>query len=372
MLDCYGYSYAMIPLHVGVNAGHTVLTRQGLTVVAIVNANSTVNSISILSLTSNSRAVAIMINRTIPIDRSLVFDDSNNNNEVNITLDNSAMITDSLIKRATMEDKPIYNLAISVEFLGTNYFGWQRQKEVLGVQAVLEAAISKVANEPVEVIAAGRTDSGVHASNMMAHFVTHAYRPTRNWLRGINSLLPADIALRWIQPMPADFHARFKAIARRYRYITLNQASRPAILNHQVTHVYDPLDLEAMQHAALDIAGTHDFTSYRAAACQSNQPVRTVSHAKLFNHGAFIIFDIQADGFLHHMVRNIMGTLHAIGRHELQPTDFLDILAQKDRTIAPPTASGDGLYFIKAYYPPNFESLLPIEPLTPIWLNLPE
>jgi len=278
---------------------------------------------------------------------------------------------DELIQH-TDEDTPTYTLAIAIEFLGTHYYGWQRQKEVLGVQQVLETAISKVANETVEVVAAGRTDSGVHASNMVAHFVTRAYRPTRNWLRGVNSLLPDDIALRWIQPMPSDFHARFKAIARRYRYVTLNQDTRPAILNHQVTHVHQPLDLAAMQKAAADIVGTHDFTSFRAAACQSNQPVRTISHAKLFAHGAFIVFDIQADGFLHHMVRNLMGTLYAIGRHELQPDDLLAILAQKDRTIAPPTAAGDGLYFIKAYYPEEYESLLPKEPLTPIWLNLPD
>jgi tRNA pseudouridine38-40 synthase len=278
---------------------------------------------------------------------------------------------DELIQH-TDEDTPTYTLAIAIEFLGTHYYGWQRQKEVLGVQQVLEAAISKVANETVEVVAAGRTDSGVHASNMVAHFVTRAYRPTRNWLRGVNSLLPDDIALRWIQPMPSDFHARFKAIARRYRYVTLNQDTRPAILNHQVTHIHQPLDLAAMQKAAADIVGTHDFTSFRAAACQSNQPVRTISHAKLFAHGAFIVFDIQADGFLHHMVRNLMGTLYAIGRHELQPDDLLAILAQKDRTIAPPTAAGDGLYFIKAYYPEEYESLLPKEPLTPIWLNLPD
>ena len=270
-----------------------------------------------------------------------------------------------------IETEPTYTLAIAIEFLGTHYHGWQRQREVLGVQEALETAIGKVANEPVEVIAAGRTDASVHASNMIAHFTTHAYRPTHNWLRGVNSLLPDDIALRWIQPMPVDFHARFGAIARRYRYITLNQAQRPAILNHQVTHIYEPLDLGAMQQAAADIVGTHDFSSYRAAACQSNQPVRTVSHANLFAHGQFIVFDIQADGFLHHMVRNLMGTLYAIGRHELEPADFLNILHKKDRTIAPPTASGDGLYFINAYYPERFQSLLPNAPLTPVWLNLP-
>ena len=277
----------------------------------------------------------------------------------------------SEINSIEAQTPPTYTLAIAIEFLGTNYHGWQRQREVLGVQAALETAISKVANETVEVIAAGRTDASVHASNMIAHFTTYAYRLPNNWLRGVNSLLPDDIALRWIQPMPDDFHARFAAIARRYRYITLNQAQRPAILNHQVTQIYEPLDLAAMQLAAADIVGTHDFSSYRAAACQSNQPVRTVSHARLFAHGQFIVFDIQADGFLHHMVRNLMGTLYAIGRHELEPVDFLNILAKKDRTIAPPTASGDGLYFINAYYPKRFQQLLPDAPLTPVWLNLP-
>ena len=278
----------------------------------------------------------------------------------------------SEINSIEAQTTPTYTLAIAIEFLGTNYHGWQRQREVLGVQAALETAISKVANETVEVIAAGRTDASVHASNMIAHFTTYAYRPPNNWLRGVNSLLPDDIVLRWIQPMPDDFHARFAAIARRYRYITLNQAQRPAILNHQVTHIHEPLDLKAMQLAASDIVGTHDFSSYRAAACQSNQPVRHISHAKLFAHGQFIVFDIQADGFLHHMVRNLMGTLYAIGKHELEPADFLNILAKKDRTIAPPTASGDGLYFINAYYPKRFQQLLPDAPLTPVWLNLPD
>ena len=272
----------------------------------------------------------------------------------------------------TAPAQPTFTLAIGIEFLGTQYHGWQRQREVLGVQEALETAIGKIANEPVEVIAAGRTDSSVHAGNMIAHFVTHAYRPIHNWLRGINSLLPDDIAVRWIQPMPAEFHARFGAIARRYRYITLNQPQRPALLNHQVTHIHEPLDLVAMQKAAAYITGTHDFSSYRAAACQSNQPIRHVSHARLFQHGVFIVFDIQADGFLHHMVRNLMGTLYAIGKHDLQPVDFLNILAKKDRTIAPPTASGDGLYFINAYYPDTYQQLLPKVPLTPIWLNLPD
>ena len=277
------------------------------------------------------------------------------------TADQHELVTDTLD-----QEKPTYTLAIAIEFLGTQYYGWQRQKEVLGVQQVLETAISKVANETIEVVAAGRTDSGVHASNMIAHFVTHAYRPTRNWLRGINSLLPDDIALRWIQPMPADFHARFKAIARRYRYVTLNQASRPAILNHQVTHIHDPLDLQAMQLAANDIVGTHDFTSFRAAACQSNQPIRTVSHAKLFAHGAFIVFDIQADGFLHHMVRNIVGSLVEVGAGNQSENWMAELLAAKDRNLAAATAKAEGLYLVAVDYPEKFA--LPKVTLGPLFL----
>lgn len=275
----------------------------------------------------------------------------------------------------TANDKtqyPIQTYAIGIEFIGTHYRGWQRQQEVLCVQQVLEETLSKIANHPIEVIAAGRTDAGVHASNMTAHFTTHAQRPIYNWLRGANSILPDDIALRWMQPMPDDFHARFAAIARRYRYITLNQPQRPAILRHQVTHIYQPLNLAAMQAAAAYLVGTHDFSSFRAAACQSNQPVRTVSHAHLFQHGEFIVFDIQADGFLHHMVRNLMGTLFAIGQGDLPKDGLRALMEQKDRTLAPPTASADGLYFINAYYPDRFQSLLPSLPLTPLWLNLPE
>ena len=166
--------------------------------------------------------------------------------------------------------------AISIEFIGTRYRGWQRQQEVDSIQQHVEAALSKIANEPIEVIAAGRTDAGVHASNMIAHFQTTATRQPYNWLRAANSLLPDDIAVRWIQVMPTEFHARFSAIARRYRYITLNHPFRPAILNQQITHEYAPLNVQLMQQAATYLEGTHDFTSFRAASCQSNQPVRHV------------------------------------------------------------------------------------------------
>lgn len=277
----------------------------------------------------------------------------------------------SLIDEKPIEKtKTVY--AIAIEFVGTHYRGWQRQKEVLCVQEVLENAISQIANEPIEVIAAGRTDAGVHASHMIAHFITHANRPAYNWLRGANSLLPDDIAVKWIHAMPTDFHARFRAIARRYCYVFINQPQRPAILNHQVTHIHQPLDMLKMQTACKDIVGTHDFTSFRAAACQSNQPVRTVSHARLYQKGQLSILDIQADGFLHHMVRNLMGSLFAIGAGNLPLDGIAKLLTIKDRTQAPATAAAAGLYFINAYYPPVYQNQLPESGITPIWLHLPD
>lgn len=262
--------------------------------------------------------------------------------------------------------------AIAIEFIGTNYRGWQRQKEVLCVQEVVENVISQIANEPIEVVAAGRTDAGVHASHMIAHFSTQANRPAYNWLRGANSLLPDDIAIKWIQAMPAEFHARFRAIARRYCYVFINQPQRPAILKHQVTHIHQPLDRLKMQTACKDIVGTHDFTSFRAAACQSNQPVRTVKHAQFYQQGQLSILDIQADGFLHHMVRNLMGSLFAIGAGSLPVDGIKQLIAMQDRTKAPATAAADGLYFINAYYPEHYQKQFPESCITPVWLHLPE
>lgn len=265
-----------------------------------------------------------------------------------------------------------FTYAIGLEFIGTAYRGWQRQQEVICIQQVVEEAIGYIANEPIEVVASGRTDAGVHAGNMVAHFQTRAKRPLYGWFRGINSLLPNDITLRWIQPMPTEFHARFSAIARRYRYVTLCQPYPPALLYGQVTHLTKQLDITAMQKATDCLVGQHDFSSFRAAACQSRQPVRCVSHAKLFCHGAFIVFDIQADGFLHHMVRNLMGALFAIGQGEL-PTDAIEtLITAKDRTQAPATAAADGLYFIDAIYPPHLQQHLPNMDKTPVWLGLPQ
>ncbi|CAG2155655.1 unnamed protein product [Oppiella nova] len=192
---------------------------------------------------------------------------------------------------------------------------WQTQQPgVRSIQETMENVLSKIADEPIILHGAGRTDAGVHATNMVAHFDTNAIRPIRGWLMGSNSQLPKDISIQWIKEMDNDFHARFKAKARRYRYVVYQSANRPALLHKQVTHAYYPLDVDKMIEAAQKFQGTHNFESFRAAACQSNQPVRHVKHCRLIRHGNYLVLDIQADGFLHHMVRNIMGCLLEIGQ----------------------------------------------------------
>ena len=261
--------------------------------------------------------------------------------------------------------------AIGIEFCGTQYRGWQTQQAgVVSVQETLEQVLSKIANEPIIVHGAGRTDTGVHATNMVAHFDTNAIRPEYGWMMGANSQLPKDIALQWIKPMDENFHARFQATARRYRYVIYNAPFRPALLHKQVTHIYEPLDNKKMIAAAEKFTGTHNFESFRAASCQSKQPIRHVKHCRLFEHGRYLVLDIQADGFLHHMVRNIVGCLLEIGQglYEIEHIDM--IFAAEDRKAAGITAPPDGLYFIHADYPAQFE--LPKTPLGPQWLNLPE
>ena len=261
--------------------------------------------------------------------------------------------------------------AIGIEFCGTQYRGWQTQQAgVASVQETIEKVLSKIANAPVLLHGAGRTDAGVPATNMGGHFDTEAVRPERGWLMGANSQLPKDISIQWIKCMDESFHARFKAIARRYRYVVYNAPHRPALLHKQVTHIYQALNAEKMIAAAAKFEGTHNFESFRAAACQSNQPVRHVKHCRLFKHGRYLVLDIQADGFLHHMVRNIMGCLLEIGQglYEIEHIDTM--FAAQDRKAAGITAPPDGLYFIQAYYPEEFD--LPQPPLGPQWLNLPE
>lgn len=257
-------------------------------------------------------------------------------------------------------------IALGVEYDGSAYYGWQRQKDVVSVQGVLEKALSKIANEPITVQCAGRTDSGVHGTGQVVHFDTQAKRSDRGWTLGLNSYLPDDIAIRWVKVVPDDFHARFSASARRYRYIICNTALRPAILAKGLSHYYQPLDARLMAQGAEYLIGIHDFTSYRALHCQAHSAKREIKHLEVSRQGQYIIVDIKANGFLHHMVRNIVGTLIKIGEGSEQPEYTLDVLHAKDRAKAPAMAKAGGLYLVEVDYPSEFG--LPVMPCGPLFI----
>ncbi|EKE83838.1 tRNA pseudouridine(38-40) synthase TruA [Idiomarina xiamenensis] len=257
-------------------------------------------------------------------------------------------------------------IALGIEYDGSRYYGWQRQREVISVQEVLEQALSKVADETVNVTCAGRTDAGVHATGQVVHFEVSQARRDAAWTMGVNSNMPADVAVRWACPVSDQFDARFSASARRYRYLIHNSQYRPAILGNGVTHHHRPLDVERMQAAAPALLGENDFSSFRAAQCQSNTPWRCVHHLRVQRYADFIVVDIAANAFLHHMVRNIVGSLMVIGRGE-QPVAWLaEVLAAKDRNVAAATAKADGLYLVDVTYPQQFK--LPKGRIGPLWL----
>lgn len=246
-------------------------------------------------------------------------------------------------------------VALGVEYLGSAYSGWQRQSHSSSVQACVEQALSVIANQAVSVFCSGRTDSGVHGLGQVISFTTDVKRPAKAWVLGGNAHLPDDICILWAQAMPEDFHARFSAVSRRYRYVILNRPIRPAVLSGQVTWVKEPLDEAAMNRATACLIGEQNFTSFRASSCQSPTPMRNVLSAQVFRHGDYVVFEVTANAFLHHMVRNLAGSLIEIGRGN-QPEEWLDwLLTQQDRKLAAATASPDGLYFMQANYPERFQ-----------------
>lgn len=257
-------------------------------------------------------------------------------------------------------------IALGVEYDGSHYYGWQRQNEVRSVQERLERALSQVANEPISVFCAGRTDAGVHATGQVVHFETTAHRKDAAWTMGVNTHLPSDIAVRWVKNVSNDFHARFSATARRYRYVIFNHRYRPAILSAGVTHFHYPLDAERMHQAAQCLLGENDFTSFRAVQCQSRTPWRNVKHVKVSRYGDYVVVDIKANAFVHHMVRNIVGSLLEIGCGHQDVTWMAELLALKDRTKAAATAKANGLYLVAVDYPESFE--LPKPAMGPLFL----
>jgi tRNA pseudouridine38-40 synthase len=245
-------------------------------------------------------------------------------------------------------------MVLGVEYDGSGFYGWQWQTEQRNIQQVLEQALSQIANHPVTVQCAGRTDTGVHALEQVVHFDTTAIRDTHAWLMGGNSHLPSDVRITWVQQAVGDFHARYSAVARFYRYIILNRPIKSALLRQQVTWCPALLDVEKMHQAAQALLGQHDFSSFRAQGCQSKSPCRRIYFIDVYRDGDRVIMDVSANAFLHHMVRNIAGVLMAIGMGK-QPVEWTqELLRVKNRKSGGVTAPPDGLYLGAVYYPKHY------------------
>lgn len=245
-------------------------------------------------------------------------------------------------------------IALGIEYDGTAYNGWQRQRTGDGVQERLETALSKVANETVEVVCAGRTDAGVHATGQVVHFDSASERSRRGWLLGANTNLPDDVAVTWAQPVSDDFHARFSATSRSYRYIIRNCLVRSALDRHRAWWIYAPLDAAAMHEAAQALAGRHDFSAFRAAGCQASTAVREIQSIAVTQEGEKIYLDVTANAFLQHMVRNIVGTLAAVGAGDLDGNALPAILASRDRKEGGVAAPPHGLTLVCVSYPDDY------------------
>lgn len=246
-------------------------------------------------------------------------------------------------------------IALTLEYDGSGFCGWQSQAGGGAVQDALESALSLVADAPIRVVCAGRTDAGVHAIGQVVHFDTAALRPDTAWVRGVNSHLPASVAVRWAQSVPDDFHARFSATGRRYRYVLLNRGERPGLMAKRVGWFHRPLDADAMRAAAGLLLGEHDFSAFRAVECQAKSPVKTLRRADVTRHGDLLVFDFEASAFLHHMVRNIVGALVYVGKGAHPPEWVGELLAGRDRARAAPTFEACGLYFAGVDYDPVWQ-----------------
>lgn len=246
-------------------------------------------------------------------------------------------------------------IALGLEYQGQHFHGWQKQPNLPTIQGALENALFQITGEKILTTAAGRTDAGVHAIQQIVHFENEAHRPLSAWIRGVNSHLPRDISVLWAKAMPSDFHARFSATARSYRYFLLNRPTPPALFNQQIGWVFQPLDLKAMQEAAAFFLGTHDFSAFRAAGCDAQSPIKTMTKAEISAQNGIVIFDFSANAFLLHQVRNCVGALVEIGKGKAAPDFVNKLLQQRDRRVAPPTFSPHGLYFLSPSYPAAFQ-----------------
>ncbi len=249
----------------------------------------------------------------------------------------------------------LIRMAMGIEYDGSAFHGWQLQDGARSVQGEVEAAVSRVADQPIRIHCAGRTDRGVHALEQVIHFDTQAQRPDRSWMLGTNVNLPPDVAVVWARPVDPAFHARFSATARHYRYRILCRGTRSPLNRDRAVWLHQDLDVERMRAAALPLVGEHDFSSFRAQGCQAKSPVRRIHYCDLDQEGELLELRIGANGFLHHMVRNIAGVLVAIGRGEAEVGWIGDLLAIRDRTRGGLTAPPQGLFFVRADYPESFD-----------------
>jgi tRNA pseudouridine38-40 synthase len=259
----------------------------------------------------------------------------------------------------------ISRYALTVEYDGSQFNGWQVQTGVPTVQGALEAALSRVADEPVRVTGAGRTDAGVHATGQIAHFDSSSPRSLRSWLKGANTFLPHGVSILSVLPVNCNFHARFSATGRAYRYVIFNRPVAPTFLRSRVTWEYRPIDVARMQAASVFLIGRHDFNAYRAVACQSESSIRDLRRLRVSTSGQWVWVDAEAGSFLQHMVRNIVGVLLAVGAGEKEPVWVREVLNSRDRTSGGVTAPPDGLYFVRASYPAPYQ--LPTVPECRFW-----
>ncbi|HEY8355552.1 MAG TPA: tRNA pseudouridine(38-40) synthase TruA [Methylophilaceae bacterium] len=241
-------------------------------------------------------------------------------------------------------------IALGLEYDGRGFCGWQSQSCGCGVQDVLQAALAAIAGHEVNVVAAGRTDTGVHALCQVVHFDTDAMRPESAWVRGVNAHLPASVRVIWARQVAEAFHARFSAFERSYQYVLVNQPVAPAIMHGRVGWFHQPLDLSAMQQAAAFLLGEHDFSAFRAAECQAKSPVKIMHEAEVEGSEGHLVFSFRANAFLHHQVRNMVGALVYIGKGSHPPEFIQELLECRDRRFAPPTFAPDGLYLAGVGY----------------------
>jgi len=241
-------------------------------------------------------------------------------------------------------------IVLILEYDGSRYCGWQSQPAGCSIQDALETALSQIAKEAIRVITAGRTDAGVHALCQVVHFDTLAQRPISAWIRGVNALLPGDIAILWATEVSDEFHSRYSAIERRYIYLLLNHPVRPGVHDKKVGWCHQPLALEKMQTAGNILVGEHDFSSFRSAECQAKSPIRTMTQLNISRQGNLLIFDLRANAFLQHMVRNIIGCLVYIGKGKYSAEWMYELLVSRNRIYAAPTFSPAGLYLASVKY----------------------